>query len=140
MFPTRIGILGLTLLPLAGCSSSSTPLTAPNYDPAAIAQAAMAQLDKNKNGQIDGPELDACPALRRALTVIDKNGDKAISAAELQQRVELYARQGLISLSCTVTLDGRPLEGATVTFEPEPFMGPGLKSATAVADKAGLAG
>jgi EF hand len=136
----RRPLIGCVLAVSAGCSSKIESIPPPSYDAAAIVQAALAQMDKNKNGQIDGSELDACPALKRALAAIDKNGDKAISAAELQQRVELYARQGLISLSCTVTLDGRPLDGATVTFEPEPFMGPALKPATAVTDKDGVVG
>jgi hypothetical protein len=140
MFSPRIGFFGLIIAASAGCSGNSASLAPPSYDAAAVAKAAVAQLDKNHNGQIDGAELDACPALKRALPAIDRNGDKAVSEDELRQRVELYAHQGLISLSCTVTLDGRPLEGATVTFEPEPFMGPGFKPATAVTDKDGVTG
>lgn len=126
---------------LAGCSGGSVP-EAPRatYDAAGLSQAALHHLDKNKNGQIEGAELDACPALRAALPAIDKNKDKSLSASELQQRVEQYAQLGPLSLACTVTLDGRALAGATVTFEPEPFLGASLRPATTTTDKDGVSG
>jgi len=38
---------------------------------------------------------------------------------------------------CRVLLDGQPLEGATVTFVPEKFLGPGIKPASGVSDAEG---
>jgi hypothetical protein len=127
-----------------GCSGGNatklSDLPPVAYDPPAIAQAALAALDRNKNGQIDGSELDACPALKSALPAIDRNKDRAVSADELQQRAERYAAAAGVPVACTVTLDGRPLTDATVTFEPEPFMGPGLKAATGKTDATGTIG
>src|SRR5262245_4204076 len=141
MLPLRAGIIGLFLAAPLGCSGGAVPnYTPPTHDPAADTQAAINQLDKNKNGQLDGGELNSCPALKLALPAIDKNGDKSISADELKQRVELYNRHGVVSLTCTVTFDGAPMAGAIVTFEPEPFMGSGLKSATTTCDKNGVSG
>ena len=134
-------LFGVAVL-TTGCGSGSKIADAPpvEYDPAGIAQAALAALDKNKNGQIEGAELDACPALKAALPAIDQNNDKALSAAEIQKRVERYAAIGPVPISCTVTLDNQPLADATVTFEPESFMGSGLKTATAKTDKDGNTG
>src|SRR5207302_8687311 len=44
---------------------------------------------------------------------------------------------GLLSVACRVTLDATPLEGATVTFVPEKFMGPGFEPASGVSDAKG---
>jgi hypothetical protein len=41
-------------------------------------------------------------------------------------------KTGMTHLRCHVTLDGEPLAGATVTFEPESFLGSDIKSAVAV--------
>ena len=139
--PTLRGlVLGLIPVVAAGCSSGTvSTLPPPEYDADAVAQAALTQLDMNRNGQIEGAELDACPALKLVLSAVDSNGDKGLSAAELKKRVELYSRQGLVALTCTITLDGKPLAGATVTFDPEPFL-TGLRPATATTDETGMAG
>ncbi len=131
--------LAVGVVLLAGCSGDRTPVEAPppSYDAAAIAQAAIRELDKNKNGTIEGPELEACPALKSALAALDKNRDGMLSLGEIQQRVQAYAARGTMLVTCTVTLDAQPFVGAGVTFEPEKFMGNGLKTATATTDKDG---
>src|SRR5262249_36843615 len=93
-----------------------------------------------KNGQIEGAELDACPALKAALPALDKNKDKGLSAGEIRARVEQYAALGEVPVTLTVRLDGQPLAEATVAFEPEPFLGPSLKTATTTTDKEGVGG
>jgi uncharacterized protein YceK len=138
----RLFLLALALAgTVAGCSKvvqSERPR--PTYDAQGIAQAALSSYDKNKNGQIDGAELDACPGLRAALPALDKNKDRSLSASEIKERVEYYAALGEVNLTITVNLDDRPLAGATITVEPEPFMGTSLKTATATTDKDGSAG
>ena len=49
-----------------------------------------------------------------------------MTAADISDRLGEWVKDSttLISGTPTVYLDGRPLEGATVTFEPEPFLGP----------------
>ncbi len=124
----------------AGCSSRApAELLLPAYDAAASAQAALDQYDKNKNGYIDGTELDACPALRIALAAIDKNNDRRVSAGELKERIDQYAARTQIPVTVTLTLDEQPLAGATVVFEPEPFLAAALKTLTATTDKDGVA-
>lgn len=138
----RLLRLAVVLAPLAaGCSGSSVSESpSATYDAAATAQAALKDFDKNKNGLIDGAELDACPALKAALPAIDKNGDKGLSAGEIKQRVEEYAALGPVPVTCSVTLDSQRLAGATVTFEPEACMGTSLKTATTTTDPDGASG
>ena len=60
----------VAVLVMTGCSSSEThskEAPVPKYDANAIAQAAIAEFDKNKNGLIDGAEFNSCPALQSAL-------------------------------------------------------------------------
>src|SRR5207253_2353125 len=99
---------------LAGCGSNA-PISAPPYDPDAMANAAMQQFDKNGNGTLEGTELDACPGLKAALVSIDTNSDKKISLDELKTRFEVYQNlgAGAIGYSVQVSLDGFPFPDAT---------------------------
>jgi hypothetical protein len=122
------------LILAVGCSSPTTPEvhSQASYDPDALATAAFAEYDRDKNGSLEGSELDACPALKSALVGIDTNRDGKISTAELKARIEGYGAAGAstISVSAPVTLDGQPLPDATVQFVPEAFMGGVIKEAT----------
>jgi hypothetical protein len=128
----------LPILPVVlaiGCGGAPTApevQAPPNYDPDALADAALAEYDANKNGALDGAELDASPALKGALAGIDTDRDGKLSKAELRARFAEYAaaRTGSIGLTATVTLDGQPLIDATVQFVPEAFMASVLKEAT----------
>src|SRR5262249_6359772 len=122
----------LGLITVAGCSSKDTgarEAPVPKYDPDAVVQAAMAEFDKNHDGTLDAAELKACPALYGALAAIDTNGDRKLSPDEIRKRVEAYAASstGSVPVTCTIQFEGRPLAGATVTFDPEPCMGNALK-------------
>lgn len=130
------------LLALVGCSQSGTqPAEAPvpKYDPDAIAQAALSEFDKSKDGALDATEARACPALAGAFAAIDANNDRRLSADELRKRVEAYAASatGSIEVECLVRVDDQPLEGATVTFEPEACMGQTVKLAVGTTDADG---
>jgi len=122
------------LILAAGCSSSTTPEvhSQASFDADALTAAAFAEYDRDKNGVLEGAELDACPSLKWALAGIDTNGDKKISTAELKARFEGYAaaNAGTVSVPVSVTLDGAPLADATVQFVPESFMGNTIKEAT----------
>jgi hypothetical protein len=126
-FPSRFMIrptLFLLCAALVGCGGKNASLTAPSYDPAGMAQAAISQYDKNGNGSIDGAELDAIPALKSSLAAIDTNKDKAISLAELTTRFESYqaANVGALGVSVMVRVNGTRMGGVTVTFVPEDCM------------------
>jgi hypothetical protein len=92
---------------------------------------AMEQYDTNGDDVVSGAELDKAPALKAALARLDTNSDGGVSADEVTARVEAWQamRTGLASVRCHVTLDGQPLVGAEVVFEPEEFLGEEIKTA-----------
>lgn len=99
----------------------------------------MTQYDKNGDGVISGDELNASPALKAALPRLDTNQDGGVSADEIAERVNAWKamRTALVSVRCQVTLDGRPVPGAEVVFEPESFLGEQVKRATGVTNQFG---
>jgi hypothetical protein len=135
----RLFIAGGIIFLLAGCSQGPTQLHAPPLSPEEAGREAIAMYDTNKDGFLDAGELERCPALKNSLKLIDRNGDGKLSADEIAGRLaEFQARNvGLIGFHCKVTLNGEPLEGATVRFVPEKFMGPHAKPASGVSDARG---
>ena len=107
-----------------------------------MAQDAMAEYDTNHDGFLDAKELERCPALKGSLVSIDKDGDHRLSADEIAERIRSYAESQLAleHVSCRLLLDGRPLQGATVTYVPEKFMGSSIRSATGVSNSEGGVG
>ena len=139
--PYRPGRWGWVLCLLACWPGCSRQVALTSISPSAAAQAAMAQYDTNKDGSLDAAELEKCPALKSALKAIDKDGNGRVSEQELTDRLAILYREsgaGLTSVKCWVLFDNGPLEGATVTLEPEKFLGPAIKSASGVSDPAGM--
>ena len=136
---TLSAILGVCAV--AGCSRFPAPPERPDLSPSDAAQKAMGQYDADGDGKLSGEELKKCPALAVALKRIDSDGDGALSADEIAARIKSWAGSGTIMTGGTVvvTLDGKPLAGATVTFEPEPFLGPAFKTCSATTDSGGYA-
>ena len=131
-----LGLLGALILLAAGCSGGATAV--PQISPRETADQALAEYDANKDGALDAKELEACPALRGAVKRVDKNGDGLLTADELADRLTIFQQQGMLSdVTVEVTLDNRPLAGATVTLVPEKFMGTSYKPATATTDETG---
>jgi hypothetical protein len=137
----KAALAALFLCPLAGCTGSNSRVSAPALSPESASRQALAEYDTNGDGFLDGKELERCPALKSCLKELDTDRDGRISAQEIAVHLSHYqkTRIGLISASCHVTLDGRPLSGATVSLLPETFLGPGIKPATAITDSNGRA-
>ncbi len=128
----RILLAGLVLL-AAGCrgGAGGGAMVPPVYSADSAAAAAMAEYDADKDGALDAKELEHCPALKEALKRgLDKNKDGKVTADELVERLRMFQEDGIGSAFVQVTLDGKPLAGATVTFTPEKFLGPSFKPAT----------
>jgi len=127
----------IALVASAGCGGVKEY----RVDPVAASKAAMEQYDKNGDGLLDMTELKACPALLRELRAYDESKDKKLSADEIGAQIQdMYGQgPGMISLNCTVSLDGTALSGATVRFIPESFLGPEIKEATGVTNVSGTA-
>jgi len=99
----------------------------------------MTQYDTDGDGKIAGTELQKAPALMQALENLDTDGDRAVSAGEIKARINHWHDTGLgrMSTICTITKGDKPLEGATVTFEPEKFLGDTYVAATGTSDEHG---
>ena len=130
-------VTALALL-AAGCSGGGDGAGVPRVSPRDAANQAVADHDANQDGALDAKELEKCPGLLTGLKRADANGDGRLTADEIADRLTLFREQGLLAdVGVEVTLDGRPLVGATVTLEPEGFLGPTVKPATAVTDEQG---
>ena len=122
----------------SGCSSRPAPQW-PELVPGDVAKRAMDEYDKNHDGKIDAEELKASPALLEAMATMDVNHEGSLTEAKIAERVRKWLKGGTIVFNplVSVSLDGQPLSGATVAFEPETFMGPAYKPTSAVTDAAG---
>jgi hypothetical protein len=133
-----------SLMPIlfTSCFSGPAAVNQPSIDADDAGSKAMEMYDTNGDGKVAGDELEKAPGLNAALKRLDTNGDKGVSADEVTERVKLWQamKTGLVSFSFTATLDGRPLEGAVVTFEPEAFLGDAIKQAVATTDGFGSGG
>jgi hypothetical protein len=101
----------------------------------------MELYDVNKDGVLDTKELEACPGMLRAIKTYDVDGNQKITADEIATRIKEWKSAGpaMMPCDCHVTLDGRPLEGATVRFVPEPYLEGSIQTATGVTDAYGKA-
>jgi len=139
----RCGVVSVCLGVLAGAGCSQTPprVAAPAINPTAAGQLAIEQYDTDGDGLIQGDELNKAPPLKSALENLDTNQDGGVSAEEIAERVKAWqqTKVGVVSLSCTVTHRGQPLQGATVKFVPEKFLGDEIQAATGQTDQFGVA-
>lgn len=138
---SRTARIASCLLALAGCSWNSGRFAAPKVDPDSAAADAIELYDANADGAISGEELQRCPGMLSKLAAYDANQDGAVDQAEIALRLAelLKHRTGATELDCTVTYRGRPLGGATVLLEPEPYLGDEVKPAEGVTAPSGVA-
>lgn len=124
-------LLPAAALVAAGCSKGPARVSPPSIDANTAAANAMAAYDRDGDGVISGRDLDAAPAIRAAMETLDANKDGGVQETEIVQRIESWQANhaGITTASCTVTLDGRPLPGASIVFEPEAFLGDEVKAA-----------
>lgn len=124
------------LAAMAGCGGGPSRVVPPSISASGAASEAMKTYDKDGDGFIAGPELDAASGLKASMETLDLDKDGKVSRDEIVKRIESWQATGLgvMSISIQVKLDGRPLEGAKITFEPEPFLGKNVK--TGVGDTA----
>lgn len=139
----RLGIPAVCLGCLAGwgCSRGPSSPRPPAIDALAAGRLAIEQYDTDGDGLIKGAEVSGSPALKAALKNLDTNADGGISAEEITARVKAWQKTKIATmwLSCTVTHRGQPLQGATVKFVPEKFLGDEIQTATGKTDEFGLA-
>ena len=120
--PLRSGLF-LGLVTLVGCGGKDR-VELPDFDPDGAGTKAMELFDSNGDGAIAGDELDACPGVKAGLKQTDSDGDGRVTKAEIAARVQswLDSDTGGLPAAIQVTYKGKPLDGANVVFEPEPFL------------------
>jgi hypothetical protein len=126
---------------LTGCNRGQPPpVLMPNVSPEEAAKAAMSSFDADRDGALDAKELEKSPGLLSCLKSWDLNADGKLDQQEILSRIEAHRKTqvGLQSVTCEVSFNGTPLEGAKVTFVPERFLGPNVKPATGISDQHGL--
>lgn len=120
---------------VVGCSSLPSAVPPPDIEPDKLATAAIEEYDTNDDGTLDAKELESAPSLRFSSDRIDTNKDGMIEAHEIAQFAKRHwidTGAGIIRIRCVVNYRGQPLDGATVTFEPETFMQGAVKPASGV--------
>jgi hypothetical protein len=118
-------------LALASCSSAPSRVHQPGIDAEGAGEMAIELYDTNADGKVAGDELAKAPGLAAMVATADTDKDGALSAEEVTARIYKWKEQqtGVTIFSFTATLNGKPLEGAVVTFEPESFLGDEIKPA-----------
>lgn len=113
------------LAALAGCGGGPKALSLPSFDPAGAAAKAMEMYDTDGDGYVAGEELENAPGLKAALRTLDTDKDGKVSEEEIAERVRVWDRMqiGVTMFSSRFLLDGQPLEGAQITFDPDEFLG-----------------
>jgi hypothetical protein len=131
----------LLLLSTFGCSRSPGRFEAPSVDPSAAAAQAIELYDSSGDGALDDAELKKCPGLLLKKANYDQDANGSLSQEEIEGEIsELFGHgTGGTQLRCFVTYQGRPLAGANVVMEPEPYLGEAVRSATGTTDGAGTA-
>ena len=134
-----VSLIILVAILLTSCGGGPTPIRPPSINASAAGREAMDQYDTNGDGQVAGAELEKAPGLKAALRRLDSNGDEAVDADEVAERVKAWqaAGIGLMSFGFTVTLNGSRLANADVTFEPEEFLGDNVKPASGTTNSYG---
>jgi Ca2+-binding EF-hand superfamily protein len=96
--------------------------------------------DTDKDGKISGAELDKCGAFKAAIKQIDTNGDGAITAEEITNRVKAWqsSKIGQMPVRCMILHNGSTLSNAEVQFVPEKFLGESIKVAKGKTDASGM--
>ena len=142
------GLLALGLAVMfwiAGCDRKPERAEVPTLNPESIASGAMSAYDTNSDGSVSGDELEKAASITDhpdlPVKLIDKNSDGQISKDEIENRVQQWidSKVGIMTFHCTVKLDGQPLEGATVKYVPDSFMGGAVEEASGVTDATGSA-
>ena len=130
------------MVTIVGCwGGTRDRVNPPSIDASAAGKDAVKMYDTNNDGKISGAELDKCPAIKAAIVQIDPSGKGEVTADMITARIRKWqdSKLGRMSLGCTVTRNGAPLAGATVTFVPEKFLGPAMQPATGNTGPNGMA-
>jgi hypothetical protein len=127
------------MLGLLGCSGSPDAFEAPTVDVASAAERAMELYDTDKDGALNEPELAKCPGLLSKRAGYDADGDGSLQQSEIEAGLGKLFKHGTggTQLNCLVLYKGRPLAGAEVVLEPEPYLGDEVQTARGTTNGSG---
>ncbi|MGD9632009.1 MAG: hypothetical protein AB7G28_19595 [Pirellulales bacterium] len=135
----RFGRLATTVLAaaVAGCNNRPARVGVPDFDAVEISAQALTTYDINHDGRLDSAECSK--SLASTIGRADKDHDGQLTADEIAGRFKFYEefRAGIVPVFCTISRGGRPVADATVTYQPEDFMGPNAVPATGKTNAAG---
>lgn len=111
----------------------------PKIVPADAATKAIEAYDTDADGKLSKGELNSCPGILAALTLYDVDKDGAVSREEIENRLQAMsdAQVALTTLTCKVSLDGRPASGVTVRLVPEAYLGDQISPASGTTSQRG---
>ena len=124
-----------------GCSGRPIGMDQIAIDAVASGHRAIEAYDTDGDGIIAGEEFDQVASLKSASIRLDQDQDGRVTAEEIAGLIRAANSDATAttSVKCNVSLDGKPLAGATVTFEPEEFLGAGIPLASGVTNENGQA-
>jgi len=124
-----------------GCTGGTERVKPPRINVSASATQAMELYDTDHDGKLSKEELVKCPGILISLEGYDTNQDKAVDEEELRTHLGHLLRNGTgaTQLACSVIYQGKPLSGAKVVLEPEPYLGNDIQSAEGVTSGYGAA-
>jgi hypothetical protein len=133
--------VALAALSISSCTGGPARVLPPKIDPGGAASEAMELYDADGDGLLAGPELEKAPGLKAAIATLDTDKDGKVSADEIEARIEAWqaTRIGVATIMCVLRMDGQPLVGADIAFEPESFLGEAIQPAIGTSDFAGAA-
>jgi hypothetical protein len=136
-----LSVLLGSIAELAGCSRGPGRFEAPEVNPESAAARAVELYDANDDAALSKEELANCPGILAQIKVYDENGNGSVDQDEISRRLAelLKYRTGATGLNALVLYNGRPLGGASVVLEPEPYLGNQVQKAEGVTDGAGSA-
>lgn len=134
-----VSIFMLCAFAMMGCSSAPAPVLPPEIEVEPTILAIQKLCDTNGDGMIAIDEAPPSPALQSRFEAVDSNGDKKLSAEELGIWLANLTADGagVMRFGCRVTLDGRPLAGAAVRLDPEPYLADAVVPASGTANDNG---
>ncbi len=131
----------LVLTASAGCSPLPSAPRIPGVSAKRAAAKAMSLYDTNEDEKLDVEEFSKCPALMWAVYRMDQDGDRALTAVEIAERIQAWknSETQLIPVAISVYLDNKPLAGVQVTLDPAEFLGSSYPQVQATTNSKGEA-
>jgi hypothetical protein len=131
----------VALVSTLGCGSQLPGVPAVDIDAEHVSTAIIDSFDADKNGSLSKEELASAPPIGSKHEWYDADRNGQISSIELRKGLDAIfdPRVGLLTFSCEVTRNGRPLPEANVLFVPMSPLENDIPPAKGVTDRQGIA-